>query len=270
MSNKELKQAEKEIRNEPVKVLLDIAKAYGIIGRHKMTKEQLIKAIVAAEKQLQKEQKETEKEVIKGDFVEEPQRVETPFEGEKPDYDKIQEEAEPVDTMKGNFDELHKKAIEKITESKTIEDFLIADQFFTRSELPEEIKIDLTLLLFNQLIARNTPTVEPVDDLDYNEQPIRDAVSSPVHDQPSDDCEPNDAKQVYLKNAEEGVIIAFKNHLTNRVKSAKILLNDCIGEVMRVETAYGKVFTVPYSEILWVKTGTRWPFGVYNALKGVR
>ena len=36
-----------------------------------------------------------------------------------------------------------------------------------------------------------------------------------------------------------------------------------------VETSYGAVSVIPFEDVLWVRTGNRWPRGVYNMLKGI-
>ena len=147
---------EEELGEQTVKTLLDIAKAYGIPGRHKMRKGVLIERIIQAEQ------------------------------AESDDDDVL-------DTSQGNFDKL---ATENAAE--------------------------------NRLAVR----------------------------------------RVYLVNASEGSIVAFRNRLTGKVKSAKILLNDRNGN-MRLETGYGKIYAVEYDDIIWVKIGNRWPRGVYNLLKGL-
>jgi hypothetical protein len=36
-----------------------------------------------------------------------------------------------------------------------------------------------------------------------------------------------------------------------------------------VETSYGATHVIPFEDVLWVRTGARWPRGVYNMLKGI-
>ena len=36
-----------------------------------------------------------------------------------------------------------------------------------------------------------------------------------------------------------------------------------------VETKYGAQFIISFDDVVWVKTGTRWPKHVYNLMKGI-
>ena len=37
---------------------------------------------------------------------------------------------------------------------------------------------------------------------------------------------------------------------------------------LKLETEYGKTFIIDFNDVVWVKTGNRFPKGVYEALKG--
>lgn len=76
-----------------------------------------------------------------------------------------------------------------------------------------------------------------------------------------------DAKIDYVKTAEKGTIMAFK--LPNgKVKSAKMIERSLKREKLKMETAYGRQYVVDFSDVIWVKTGDRWPNGVLSLLKG--
>lgn len=67
----------------------------------------------------------------------------------------------------------------------------------------------------------------------------------------------------YINNIETGVLIAFK--VQDRMVSAKVVQvneND-----VKVETKNGSIYFVGKESIAWVKTGSRWPSGIYNALR---
>ena len=75
-------------------------------------------------------------------------------------------------------------------------------------------------------------------------------------------------KEPYLRDAKVGALIAFK--LGNgKVKSAKIMKKSSKKRRFKVETEYGATYIVSYDDVLWVRTGKRWPRGVYKALKGL-
>lgn len=74
-------------------------------------------------------------------------------------------------------------------------------------------------------------------------------------------------KKPYIENAELGTLVAFR--LSNgKVKSAKIVKKSTLKRRFMLETNYGAQYIVPYDDIVWVRTGKRWPKGVYELLKG--
>lgn len=82
------------------------------------------------------------------------------------------------------------------------------------------------------------------------------------------------SKDEYIENAEPGLLVAFRlnfesksNVKLTKVISGKIIENDTEQEMYAVETRNGLKYGVPYSAIVWVKTGNRWPKGVYQEMK---
>lgn len=81
---------------------------------------------------------------------------------------------------------------------------------------------------------------------------------------------PIDMKQKmhYIEKAEIGSLVAFR--LSNgKVKSAKIINKSTKNRKLKLETEYNAVYIVSYDDIIWVRTGLRWPRGVYKLLKGI-
>lgn len=74
-------------------------------------------------------------------------------------------------------------------------------------------------------------------------------------------------KLYYITQAEIGTIVACK--IGNKMKSAKIIKRSTKKERFMVETAHGAQYIVPYEDVVWVRTGRKWPGGVYRALKGL-
>ena len=72
-------------------------------------------------------------------------------------------------------------------------------------------------------------------------------------------------KDEYIENARIGTIVAFKVNESKTIsgKIEEIHKNDFV-----VETKNGVKFTVRKRNVIWVKTGDRWPKGVFEALKG--
>lgn len=74
-------------------------------------------------------------------------------------------------------------------------------------------------------------------------------------------------KMSYIENIDIGTIIAFR--LSNgKVKSAKVTRKSTKNRKLKVETDYGAEYIVSYDDVIWVRTGKRWPRGVYKLLKG--
>lgn len=75
-------------------------------------------------------------------------------------------------------------------------------------------------------------------------------------------------KMHYIENVEIGALVAFR--LSNgKVKSAKVTRKSTKNRKLKLETDYGAEYIVPYDDIVWVRTGKRWPRGVYKLLKGL-
>lgn len=88
-----------------------------------------------------------------------------------------------------------------------------------------------------------------------------------ISDNPRKECAENMNKKTYINNMSVGTLVAFKTN--GKVKSAKIIKKSTKNELALVETKVGKQYRINYDEIVWVKTGKRWPRGVYNLLKGI-
>lgn len=74
-------------------------------------------------------------------------------------------------------------------------------------------------------------------------------------------------KLSYIERAEIGTIIACT--IDGKTKSAKIVKRSTKKRRFMVETAYGAQHIVPYENVIWVRTGNKWPRGVYRELKGL-
>lgn len=81
-------------------------------------------------------------------------------------------------------------------------------------------------------------------------------------------------KADYILDAEEGLILAFRLNFTaksdkklTKVISGKIIENNKEEEYCKVETKNKLIYEVPYESVVWVKTGNRWPRGVYEEMK---
>lgn len=75
-------------------------------------------------------------------------------------------------------------------------------------------------------------------------------------------------KMSYVEEATVGTIIAF-NLPNGKTKSAKIVKKSTKNRRFMVETDYGAQYVVNYEDVVWVRTGKKWPRGVYRLLKGL-
>jgi hypothetical protein len=75
----------------------------------------------------------------------------------------------------------------------------------------------------------------------------------------------------YINAIEPGVLVAFKSE--DKMVAAKVIskhekeVDGGIIPYVKVETKNGSIYFVDNVDIAWVKTGSRWPAGIYNALK---
>ena len=75
-------------------------------------------------------------------------------------------------------------------------------------------------------------------------------------------------KMQYIEGVEIGALVAFRLS-SGKVKSAKVIRKSTKNRKLKLETDYGAVYIVSYEDIIWVRTGKRWPKGVYRLLKGL-
>lgn len=68
----------------------------------------------------------------------------------------------------------------------------------------------------------------------------------------------------YIDKCEIGDLIAFDDG--RRVRAAKMINRAAKSQKLMLETDYGQRYVVPYTSVIWVKTGDRWPEGVHQLL----
>lgn len=79
--------------------------------------------------------------------------------------------------------------------------------------------------------------------------------------------ETDNNKSKYLEAIQIGTIVAYKCG-EGKAKSAKVVKKSIKNRKLQVETSYGAVNVISFDDVLWVKTGKRWPKGIYNMFKG--
>ena len=78
-------------------------------------------------------------------------------------------------------------------------------------------------------------------------------------------------REEYLRTLSVGNIIAFKvgdNMFSGKVES--IVRDTELGHIIMIKTKNGSVYYPHLSDIVWIKNGSRWPIGIFNALKATK
>lgn len=75
-------------------------------------------------------------------------------------------------------------------------------------------------------------------------------------------------KDERILSAPIGTLIAFREPETGKLNTAKLTNRNKTKKLIKCETQYGKEFLISFSDIVWTKTGSRWPKSIYNELKG--
>lgn len=145
-----------------------------------------------------------------------------------------------------------------------------------RWEMTKEQLIDA--ILRANSVENNNENVQPADDnikvesaKDENKVDNRECNNVEVEikdENKSANVKVNmEQKMTYIENIDIGTIVAFR--LSNgKVKSAKVTRKSTKNRKLKLETDYGAEYIVSYDDVIWVRTGKRWPRGVYKLLKG--
>ena len=77
-----------------------------------------------------------------------------------------------------------------------------------------------------------------------------------------------EVKDKRILSAPIGTLIAFHEPETGKLNTAKLTNRNKTKKLIKCETQYGKEFLISFSDVVWTKTGSRWPKSIYNELKG--
>lgn len=105
---------------------------------------------------------------------------------------------------------------------------------------------------------------EPVKKLEDNQKVKENKCNEEVKN--TEDAESK--RKAYVENIAIGTIVAFRTQ-DGKVKSAKVTNKSSKYRRLKLETKYGAIYVIKYEDVIWVKTGKRFPRGVYNLLKGI-
>lgn len=71
----------------------------------------------------------------------------------------------------------------------------------------------------------------------------------------------------YIDNMQVGNVVAFTVDTVDGQKMLSGRVLEIRNETVTIQTKNGSIFFPKKGSIVWVRTGTRWPVGIYNALK---
>ena len=146
---------------------------------------------------------------------------------------------------------------------------------FKKAELIEEvIKVcgsedimDDVGSIDDEVVIANLPS--PLSSIEASSKvPAGEHADFVVIDEEAGNFEQANKHLEYIENAEVGTIVAFR--IGDKVKSAKIINRSSARRKLKLETAYGRIYVVDYDDIIWVKTSSRWPRGVYELFSKVK
>lgn len=150
-------------------------------------------------------------------------------------------------------EELESKKVSEIAEeckSKKIPHY-VGKNRITKAEMIRKI------LEFEDITSETKKMIEEAGEAPAKE--VAEETNSESHD-----IVPKESR---IANASVGLLVAFYEPESRKLNTAKIVNKSTKKQMFKLETQYGKEFIVPYKDVIWVKTGTRWPKGIYSILK---
>lgn len=120
----------------------------------------------------------------------------------------------------------------------------------------------------NELISLICLKAEEIDDVAYINKQIAEAGESNKNESISVVKNVEIPKEERILNAKIGELIAFRDPDSGKLNTAKLTNRNKTKRLIKCETKYGREFLISFDDIAWVKTGKRWPKGIYNELKG--
>ena len=139
-----------------------------------------------------------------------------------------------------------------------------------RWDMTKEQLIEAILGVENAMASENKTVIgqSTNDECKIDNHAVQHAAAESKCENESAGVKTSDQKMSYVEGVEIGTIVAFR--LSNgKVKSAKVTKKSTKNRKLKLETDYGAEYIVSYDDIVWVRTGKRWPRGVYNLLKGL-
>lgn len=121
-----------------------------------------------------------------------------------------------------------------------------------------------SMLLKKELIDCICKAMESNDDAADAQKAINEAGKQAKNEIVID----REVKDKRILSAPIGTLIAFHEPETGKLNTAKLTNRNKTKKLIKCETQYGKEFLISFSDVVWTKTGSRWPKSIYNELKG--
>lgn len=125
-----------------------------------------------------------------------------------------------------------------------------------KTKLTKKALIDAILLI-------NQPEAEPEKEVKEIEKCIPEECAAPRED----DNRPSKKTKDYLEEIEVGMLVCFVDD-NDKANTAKVVNVSQSRRVLKLVTQYNREYIVPFADVLWVRTGERWPTFIMQLLKG--
>lgn len=125
-----------------------------------------------------------------------------------------------------------------------------------------------SMLSKKELIDGICKAMESNDDVADAQKAINEAGEKVKNEVKNEIVVDRKVKDERILSAPIGTLIAFREPETGKLNTAKLTNRNKTKKLIKCETQYGKEFLISFSDIVWTKTGSRWPKSIYNELKG--
>lgn len=125
-----------------------------------------------------------------------------------------------------------------------------------------------SMLSKKELIDNICKAIELNDDAADAQKAIKEAGEQVKNEVKNEIVVDRKVKDERILSAPIGTLIAFHEPETGKLNTAKLTNRNKTKKLIKCETQYGKEFLISFSDIVWTKTGSRWPKSIYNELKG--
>lgn len=103
--------------------------------------------------------------------------------------------------------------------------------------------------------------IDAIEEVSYDDSEITFETNC-IESEKEDTSKAKKTTLEYLNDAEAGTLVAFKKNNSDAAMSGKFIMVE--NDEIVVETKMGTIFRLNPENIIWVKTGARWPRWVFD------